>query len=100
MVAPAKDSEIFFGGYESDIPDNEPLNIPEVPTNEPTEDEEGLSRKRWHQVLDISVQDAQHQKQSARHKVLECALKSIDRLVVSQKTKWNGGEHGLEVKHA
>ena len=55
LVAPAKDSEIFFGGYESDIPDDEPLDIAKEPTDEPTEDDEGLLRKRQCQVLDISV---------------------------------------------
>ena len=46
LVAPAKDSKIFFGGYESNIPDDEPLDIPKGPTDEPTEDDEGLLRKR------------------------------------------------------
>ena len=47
-----KDSECKS---ESNIPDDEPLNIPEEQTDEPTEDDEGLLRKRQCQVLDISV---------------------------------------------
>ena len=41
LVAPAKDFKIFIGGYKSNIPDDEPLNIPNEPTDEPTEDDEG-----------------------------------------------------------
>ena len=46
------------------------------------------------------MQDAWCQRWPAHHKDLEHALKSIDNLIVPQKTKWNGGEYGLEVKHA
>lgn len=109
---------VLFGGYEADLPDDEPLEPPilsddehehaGVCEDEHEEDVGGCSndcdsdqneepiRKRQRRVLDIPVLEARHHKQRARRIKLERALSSVDKKIRSRKTTWTGGEHGLE----
>ena len=89
---------MLFGGYESDIPDDEPVDVLESEIEGDTDEDmeagqEGPPKKRQRCILEIPAWEA-------RRKELERALKSIDAKITSRKTKWNGGEHGLEATHA
>lgn len=95
---------MLFGGYESDIPDDKPLDVFECEIEGNTEDNEAGQEeppmKRQRRILEIPAREAHRQKKLSRRKDLECALKSIDGRITSQRTKWDGGEHGLEATRA
>ena len=104
-LTPNKDSEMLFGGYELDIPDDEPVDVLESEIEGDTDEDieagqEGPPKKRQRHILEIPAQEACCQKMLSHRKELEHALKSIDAKITSQKTKWNGGKHGLEAMHA
>lgn len=105
----------MFGGYESDLPEDDPLEPPSddewgvegvcedvQQADSEFEDggEEEPARKRQHRKLDIPAREARRQKKTNRRKDLARALKSIDKKIKSRKTQWNGGEHGLEAMRA
>lgn len=92
---------MLFGGYESDIPDDKPLDVFECEIEGDTDEDNEAGKeeppmKRQRHILEIPAREAHRQKKLSRRKDLEHALKSIDGRITSQKTKWDGGEHGLE----
>lgn len=96
---------MLFGGYESDIPDDKPLDVFECEIEGNTDEdneagqEEPPMKRQW-RILEIPAWEARRQKKLSCCKDLERALKSIDGRITSQKTKWDGGEHGLEATRA
>ena len=90
--------------YESDWLDVS--QIDEIADEIMTDNEEGVedgeeSRpRRTRRALETLVQEARRIAREKHRKELGAALKAIEAIIKSRKTRWAGGEHGLQAHRA
>ena len=90
-------------GYESDLADDDPIDMlseGEGGILENVGKESNEPHKKCRRTLEVPAREQRRLACDIRRKELEKALDTIEKFIRSRKTKFTGGDHGLQAQRA